>query len=112
MINIRIDRTGNLITGFRVEGHSGFDDSGKDIVCAGVSITAQNAINGLEELAGLKNFYRMDKNGIIECRIPEDAGRDAGTAEAVQTILRLTEIGFREIMKVYGKYVAIRNKEV
>ena len=36
--------------GFTIEGHADFAESGKDIVCAGVSTLAQNFIASIEKL--------------------------------------------------------------
>lgn len=35
-------------TGFDVSGHAGYDDSGKDIVCAAVSALVINTVNSVE----------------------------------------------------------------
>lgn len=111
-ISVFYGKTGDSIRGFKVEGHSGYECDGKDIICAAVSATAYNAINGLEEIAGLKNFYKINDDGEMECIISEEPGKDAKITEAVQTILKLTAIGFGQIATEHGKYVVFRNKEM
>ena len=37
------------ISGFAVQGHAGYAESGSDIVCAAVSVLTQNTVNSIEE---------------------------------------------------------------
>ena len=43
MIKITIVKKGDNVTAISCEGHSGYADSGSDIVCAMVSVLTQNA---------------------------------------------------------------------
>jgi len=52
MTNINVVKTGNVINSIEIKGHTGYQVSGKDIVCAAISssaITSINAILSLEE---------------------------------------------------------------
>lgn len=51
---IEITRYSNRIT---IQGHAGFAEHGKDIVCAGVSALAQTLIQSLEELTTTEIKY-------------------------------------------------------
>ena len=42
-------------------GHAGFDQSGRDIVCAAISILVINTINSIEELAAEKIIVDADE---------------------------------------------------
>ena len=37
------------ISGFAIQGHAGYAESGSDIVCAAVSVLAQNTVNSIEQ---------------------------------------------------------------
>ena len=37
------------ITGVSIQGHAGYADNGSDIVCAAVSVLAQNTVNSIEQ---------------------------------------------------------------
>ena len=110
MINISIirDKKG-FIWQFTVKGHAGYKESGKDIVCAAVSVTAYNAVNALEELAGLKDFY-SDKDGYMRCSIQEDI--QEGSKEIARIILETMAIGYKQIQLSYRKYVSVLDEEV
>ena len=49
MTSITVYKQDDIFTGFNVSGHSGYDMSGKDIVCAGISALTINFINSVED---------------------------------------------------------------
>jgi uncharacterized protein YsxB (DUF464 family) len=52
-----------------VHGHAGYDEPGKDIVCAGVSTLVQTFIQSVEELTADKIKYSMQPGTVdIEFR--------------------------------------------
>ena len=53
---IEIHREENRLT---VKGHTGYAEPGKDIVCAAVSVLAQNLIQSIEELTPDKIKYSI-----------------------------------------------------
>lgn len=46
--------------GITVDGHAGYAEAGKDIVCAAVSVLAQNLIGSIEALTGDKIQYQIE----------------------------------------------------
>ncbi|MEY8283224.1 ribosomal-processing cysteine protease Prp [Lachnospiraceae bacterium 50-23] len=51
MIDVFISKSGQHYTGFRVTGHAGYAEQGKDIVCAAVSALTITLHNSLVELS-------------------------------------------------------------
>lgn len=47
MISVKIYKCSNSYAGYTIEGHAGFAQYGKDIVCASVSAIAQNLVQTL-----------------------------------------------------------------
>jgi len=97
-----------VIQGFKIKGHAGFEQAGKDIVCSAVSAIVYTALGGLDELAGFRNF--SEKDGLIICYIPENLS--AEQSEATDIILKTMVIGLRQIEADYNKYIRIRYEEV
>jgi uncharacterized protein YsxB (DUF464 family) len=54
MIQADFFESDGKLTGFRISGHSGYAESGSDIVCAAVSSAVQFAANTVTEGFGLK----------------------------------------------------------
>lgn len=52
MIIAEFFRKNGEITGFKVSGHAGYDESGKDIVCASVSSAVMMTANLITEIFG------------------------------------------------------------
>lgn len=55
--------------GFSVTGHAGYDESGKDIVCAGVSALVINTINSLETFTDDNIISRIEEEGMTKVKI-------------------------------------------
>ena len=53
MITVTFCGTKDRLTGFQIHGHSGFDEAGKDIVCAAVSSAAILTANTATEILHL-----------------------------------------------------------
>ena len=60
MTNIIIRKnTDGEYRGFKLEGHAGSGEYGKDIVCAAISILSINTVNSLEKFSINKLFSSM-----------------------------------------------------
>ncbi len=115
MIKVKIYKTsGDNIIRYTVSGHSGYDIKGQDIVCAAVSVLAQNTINSLIEVCGIKEDkinYSIDENrGYLDVSIPRQI--DEYTRIKVQTVLRTLELGIQSIMENYPGYITLEYGEV
>lgn len=82
---------------YRVEGHAGWAESGKDIVCAAVSALAIGAENGLSEVAGAVQ-ESSSEGGFLEVTLKPELGDKARIqAEAIidAMVLALARISER-----------------
>jgi len=107
MITVTIERGGaGRIRKFSVSGHAGFDDPGKDIVCAGVSAVTVGAVNAIEKLTGLVPKTRM-RGGWLSATLTEcgDAERDS----RAQWLLEGMVVSLETIADAYAKYVQIQD---
>ncbi|MBQ3021837.1 MAG: ribosomal-processing cysteine protease Prp [Clostridia bacterium] len=68
--------TDRKITQFTVDGHSGYAESGADIVCASVSSAVWLTINGIEKQNLAKLRYE-ERDGFVTCTISEKSGSGA-----------------------------------
>jgi len=110
MIHISIvsDSKG-FIKEFSVDGHAGYDEAGKDIVCAAVSAVIQTAVLGLTDVIGLKPVYRQE-NGHLRCVLPSDISSDDRiiTSAVLHTMLA----GLKSIKYGYKDFISIIEREV
>ena len=84
------------ITGFTVSGHSGYAESGQDIVCAAISAVVTMAEATINDVCGAKAKVRVKEE---QARITLTLPTSCDEEEAVQAVLSgmmLTLISMRE----------------
>ncbi len=93
---------------FTCKGHSGFARSGKDIVCAAISILVINTINSMEELTGEEMDITTDeKAGLIDCKFCKEL------TEEGKLLMNSMILGLSNVEKQYGKkYLVLKFEEV
>ena len=103
MILVQVFRDNNEIKKIVVEGHSGYEEIGKDIVCSSVSTAMILTINLLEKLGCKMECIENPKIPLISLIIKE-------SDSLYQTILENLVISLGEIAKQYKKYLQIKTK--
>ena len=62
--------------GITIEGHAGYAEPGKDIVCAGVTALVQGLIRSMEDLVSDKISYKISPGRVdIKYRNLSEAGK-------------------------------------
>jgi len=95
---------GNLI-GFFSSGHSGYAESGQDIICASVSVLTINTINSIEHFTSDKFDCKQDESKAqIDFKIKGVPSHDA------ELLLKVMFLGLKDIEDTYGKrYVQVNH---
>lgn len=109
MINVNLlHRNGKFIK-VKVYGHSGYDISGRDIVCAAVSSITQSIIIGLEKVISKDFYYNIDSDGPM---VYIDISKySSDNIDKAQILLNTFKYTLEEIIRDYGKYVKLKIKE-
>ena len=96
------------IIGFKVSGHTGYDVSGKDIVCAAVSTLTINTVNSLDAFSKVTfELHEDEKTGVISLIITSSMTDEA------RLLLKSMELGLKNIKKEVGsKYIHLYFEEV
>lgn len=114
MINVKIFRYKDSISGFKIKGHANSAKYGEDIVCAAVSVLAQTSLMALVEVCGIDEdelYYQIDdKTGFLEVNLPRNL--NIKTLENSQIVLRTFELGVKSVIESYPNNVALINGEV
>ena len=103
MIRAEFYEKQGLLTGFRFSGHSGYAETGKDVVCAAVSSAVQLTANILDEL-GFQPQINVGDN-VIEC-ICKNGG------EIPPRLLNVLKQHFEAILEEYPNTIKITISEV
>ncbi len=93
---IKVELKDYLIT---IKGHAGYDDKGKDIVCASVSSIVITTINGIIEVNPDAIDYSDLDNEIIIRKLKED--------EIVNKLLNNMVLLLENLEKDYKDYIKI-----
>lgn len=110
MTQIRMICRQGYIIGFAAEGHSGYAESGCDIVCAAVSALTQTCELGLEEVLGINpDVTRDDARGLYMVRLPLNVNQAA--IRRAQLLFRTLHTGLKSIESAYPKFVRVNANE-
>jgi len=90
MIRVTLYREGEDITACRAEGHSGWAEAGRDIVCAAVSVLTCTCVNALESVCGVipRITEENEEDGILAFELPERTEEENGKAQVLMGGLR------------------------
>ena len=100
MINIKIIKNQNSISKITISGHSGYSESGSDIVCASVSSIAISSINAILKIDSDSLEYET-KDGFLEVVLKKHT-------EVIDLLLDNMIEHFKELEKQYQKFIKIQ----
>ncbi|SHE35140.1 hypothetical protein SAMN02746089_00115 [Caldanaerobius fijiensis DSM 17918] len=107
MIEVVINRNcDGKILDFKVTGHAGYGEYGKDIVCAAVSAVVQTALLGVKELTRA-HVEKSVAEGKIVFKIIEVSFEDR---VKMDSILETMVLGLKDIAEGYGKYLKVEDR--
>ena len=106
MTYITIYEKEGLISGFIMEGHSGYAESGSDIVCAALSALAITAANSLEQVLKLKPIIDTQES-YMSVFLPIDLNQ--ADRDRANLVLKTIRLGFSSIREEYPNNVAIKS---
>ena len=105
-INLLTLANGELV-GFRITGHSGFAESGSDIVCASISSVAYMVANTITEIIRVSAEIDVDEeNGDMLLRVFQK------DATACRDILQGFKLHMLALEEQYSDYMIVNNTEV
>lgn len=96
MIRVQASRGDRGVYSIRVSGHAGFEEAGRDIVCAAVTSAVQMTANGITEVLGVSARVSV-ADGVVGIQLPK-ACQDSAYAfmDAFVLHMRLLSEEYRE----------------
>lgn len=102
----------NIIIGFRMKGHAGFNTDGPDILCASLSTASQMTINGLLDWTGLnlEDIVKEsnEKEALLYIRMPS---RLLYVTPTVQQLFKSFEMYVEQLSDQYSDYVSLERRQ-
>lgn len=110
MTKIEIKKIDNYIISVECRNHTGFAESGKDIVCAGISCITQTAILGVQNIAKVKSNVKIDdKIGYLKLELISFK-KDSPNFHDAQVILKTMLCGLEDLERQYPKNLKVEVK--
>mgnify|MGYP001041590164 CR=1 FL=1 len=102
MIKVTVKRQSKKVYEIVIKGHAGYDEIGKDIVCAAVSSMAITTINGIIALDDSIDYE--ENSGLLKIRVKKDTEIND---KLLDNLVRM----FKELSEQYPKNIEIRNED-
>ncbi len=104
MTDIKLKRINNSIVEVTASGHTGYGESGEDIVCAGLSTLIQSALLGLLSVAKINVKYVVDEGtGSLRFTLPEALTEQE--RHDADVILNTMLCGINDFYTEYSDYI-------
>ncbi|MCY6371861.1 ribosomal-processing cysteine protease Prp [Clostridium ganghwense] len=108
MTNIIFKKKDENLISFKIDGHSGFDEYNKDIVCSAISAVSQTTLIGILEVLKISMDYCIE-DGFLSLSLEESPVEDI---EKCQVLLQAMLLGLKSMELSYGDYINVKVEEV
>ena len=88
----------------RITGHSGQAESGRDIVCAAVSILGCTCVNAMATVCGIIPEITENDDGVLAFRLPEMTKEENAKAQILMGALRQ---GLHDLAEAYPRNIRV-----
>ena len=106
MIKVVFYKSNGNYYGFRESGHSGYDEAGKDIVCAAVTSAVRLVESTVNDVLGLAASVKVhERSGAVEFRLP--GGLSATNESTCQALLTGLMLLFSELHSEYPDNIEV-----
>ena len=106
MTTVTFYSEGSRITGFSVEGHSGFATEGEDILCAAITSAVRLVECAINDILGLEASVKIrEKDASISLKLPGSLGQT--NESTCQTLLTALMVYFTELTEEYPDHLIV-----
>ena len=106
MTTVTFNSEGSRITGFSVEGHSGFASEGEDILCAAITSAVRLTECAVNDVLGLEASVKVrEKDASISLKLPGGLGQT--NESTCQTLLAALMVYFTELAEEYPDHLIV-----
>ncbi len=106
MTTVTFHSEGRRLTGFELQGHSGYAPEGEDIVCAAVTSAARLTECAVNDVLGLEAPVKVrEKDAFLSLKLPGGLGQ---TAESTcQTLLAALMVHLVQLAEEYPENISV-----
>lgn len=111
MTHVEMIYKNNIIIGFAMEGHAGFNTKGPDILCASLSAASQMTVNGILDWTGLSLTDIMlaydQQYGILHIELAEEEH----CSVTVQQLFKSFELYVAMLADIYVDNITLERRQ-
>ncbi|MBH0230009.1 ribosomal-processing cysteine protease Prp [Halobacillus yeomjeoni] len=109
MINLKMFRSQNTLSGFEISGHAESGPYGQDLVCAAVSAVSFGTVNAIEKLCEfVPHVEQGGEGGYLKITLPENLSEEKFSK--AQTLLEGMLVSMETIEHEYNQYIKISHR--
>lgn len=111
MTRVEMIYQNNIIIGFSMEGHAGFNTKGPDIVCASLSATSQMTVNGILDWTGLSLTDIMVEYDQQYAILHIELAEEEHNSITVQQLFKSFEMYVEMLVDIYQENVKLERRQ-
>lgn len=108
MTKVEIFRKNGSIIGYKANGHSGYSEQGRDIVCAAISTALQLPVLSMQEILKINPKFNINEDGFLEVDL-KTLNKD--DFKKLELSLETMVLFIKELSKQYPKNIKLVEKE-
>ncbi|MCI5725023.1 ribosomal-processing cysteine protease Prp [Fusobacterium sp.] len=108
MTVVKIFRKNGSIIGYRANGHTGYSESGTDIICAALSTALQLPLLSMHEILNLSPKFIINDDGFLEVDLKT---LDNENFKKLELSLETMVLFIKELSEQYPKNIKLVEKE-
>ena len=106
MTKIKFFKAQDRFVGFECSGHTGYDEFGRDILCATLSGITQACVMGITKVLNINaKVNRDDNSGYLKIELPKNINKD--NFNKSQVLFDTLYISILDLMEGYSKYISM-----
>ncbi len=106
MTKIKFFKKDDVFVGFECSGHTGYDEFGKDVLCATISGITQSCYLGLKTVLDIDmEFCRDADNGYIKYELPKNISSEKLTKS--QILFETLFVSISDLCEGYSRYISM-----
>ena len=106
MTKIKFYKNQDKFVGFEFDGHTGYSESGEDILCATISGISQACLIGLMKVVRANPKYTRDENrGFLKIELPQNLGYDELNKSSL--LIEVVYESIKDLCEGYSKYISM-----
>ena len=111
MTHVKMIYDNNIIIGFRMKGHAGYNMKGPDILCASLSTASQMTINGILDWTGLSLEDVLKEENSTYAILHIEVPSKLHVSTTVQQLFRSFEMYVEQLSEMYEANIKFERRQ-